>query len=155
MNARTLLLGLSLLATLEACEPVSLCQGRDGGNLIDALEVSSAGEPARLVASGVSMTLKVTATVPCLVSGTRVSLSTSRGSIGDAGPGEQLIVPLAITEVTDRITRLEGYAELIAPPGTEHVLVSWNGYSRLGHIEVPALDAGAAEVDAGTSDAGP
>lgn len=123
-------------------DPFALCDIRDGGHLVSALDVTRTEEAATIEGDRVSVTLKVSATVPCLRGGARANVSATRGTIDNAAVGEAAKVRLSPVERLES-GPLEGFAVLTAPGGsTEHVLIQLDAYSKIVSIDVPSVDAG-------------
>lgn len=121
----TAIASLSLAATACDVMPVvPACQAPDAGSLdagaldgitpVQALSVAASGDAPTFSDAGVTVTLRVSADVPCLRGGTGAAMSTSTGTIGGNAPGKPFALFLAPTGDADD-THLEGYVDLVIP----------------------------------------
>jgi len=141
----SLLLGAAALGALTgggACIVYTgSCQASDGGALVSSLGVEADPTTARASGDQVELTLHLTADIPCLRGITHAYVSSSEGKVGGVGAGGAAVVALSPVGDTQGDGRLEGFVQLVAPPGaTVHVVVQIDAFSQLIAVDVPVVE---------------
>jgi hypothetical protein len=151
LRARALALALAAAAA-AGCNvnaTVPECTAPDASSPVTMLSIAATGDAPSFGDKAATITLAVSADVPCLRGGTAAALSTSTGTIGGNAPGTPLSLFLAPTgDAGD--THLEGYVDLAIP------------YDRVARVDAAIGEATAighfgpfAKPDGGTGGSGP
>jgi hypothetical protein len=107
----------SAAAALAGCDvnaTVPECTAPDAASPVTAIAIAATEDPPSLGYKAATISIVVSANIPCLRGGTAASLTTSTGTVGGNMPGNPLSLFLAPTgDAGD--THLEGYTDLVIP----------------------------------------
>jgi hypothetical protein len=121
MNIRAArwLTATSVALVAMACHPdpaATECAAPDTSTPVQALAIAVTSDAPTYSDKSVTLTLVVSADIPCLSGGTVAAMSTSTGTIGGNAPDKPFSLYLAPTGDAGS-THLEGFVELVIPYG--------------------------------------